>query len=155
MTMRIGSAYFIYWTDSGSKINKWKKWITSCISTVKFCVPLGFFSRSRGLRQRDPLSLLLFIPVMVKITYKAEEDGVLFPRRSIWRIMVSRKIAFFSLLDILGKILTTKNLIKKKQIFLIKWCFMCKCSGDSVNHLLSHCKIARELWSFVLSLFGV
>ena len=48
---------------------KWRKWIRYCISTVKFSIlindsPSDFFGSSRGLRQRDPLSPLLFDIVM-------------------------------------------------------------------------------------------
>ena len=32
---------------------------------------------------------------------------------------------------------------------------MCKRSGESVAHLLLHCPIASELWSFIFSIFGV
>jgi len=32
---------------------------------------------------------------------------------------------------------------------------MCKCNGDTVDHLLLHCSIATGFWSMVFGLFGV
>jgi hypothetical protein len=48
---------------------KWCSWISFCISSARFSVlvngsPEGFFDSSRGIRQGDPLSPLLFVFVM-------------------------------------------------------------------------------------------
>jgi hypothetical protein len=63
-------------------------------------------------------------------------------------------VAFFVWLAALGKILTYDNL-RKRNVTVMEWCCLCKKSGESIGHLLLHCEIARDLWSYILILFGV
>ena len=38
---------------------------------------------------------------------------------------------------------------------MTSWCCMCHCDGESVDHLLLHCKAAGALWNFVVRCFGL
>ena len=56
-----------------------------------------------------------------------------FPWKPVWRSKVPPRVAFFSWTAALGKILTLENLWYK-GVAVVDWCYMCKKSGESVNH---------------------
>jgi hypothetical protein len=77
-----------------------------------------------------------------------------FPWKSVWRIKVPPKVAFFIWLVAHGKNLTIDNL-RRRKIWVLDWCFMCKRAGESVDHLLLHCEYASELCSFIFCIVGL
>lgn len=81
-------------------------------------------------------------------------EEVAFPHTSIWIPKVPPKVCFFTWLAARGAILTAENL-RKRKINYVSWCFMCKSSGDNVDHLLIHCPVAMRLWWGVLCWFGI
>ncbi len=92
----------------------------------------------------------------VKSFYKelTQVDQFPFPWKSIGKVKVPTRVAFFTWIAALGKILTIDNL-RKRKVLILDWCCMCKSGGESVNHLLLHCPITRDLWDMVFTLFGV
>jgi len=79
------------------------------------------------------------------------KNGPSFPWKSIWRIKALTRVAFSVWLAVLVKILTHNNL-QKRNVVVIEWYCMCKKNGESIDHLLLHCEVVRDLWSYILIL---
>ena len=77
-----------------------------------------------------------------------------FPWKSIWKQKIPSRVAFFVWTAALGKCLTIDNL-RKRNVCILDWCYMCKCNSESVDHLFLHCPVASELWDMVFGLFEV
>uniref|UniRef100_A0A2N9IH31 Reverse transcriptase domain-containing protein n=1 Tax=Fagus sylvatica TaxID=28930 RepID=A0A2N9IH31_FAGSY len=80
--------------------------------------------------------------------------GIVVPWKRIWKTIAPPRVAFFVWVAALGRILTIDNL-RRRHVMVLDWCCMCKENGESVSHLLLHCPVARELWSFMCSIFGL
>ena len=61
----------------------------------------------------------------------------------------------FLLVDFNLRKILTLDILWNKGVTVVDWCYMCKRSGESVNHLLLHCLIASEWWTLVWALFGL
>ncbi|XP_075665589.1 uncharacterized protein LOC142635288 [Castanea sativa] len=75
---------------------------------------------------------------------------IIFPWKGVWKVKIPRRVSFFVWTAIWDKILTGDNLRCRGMVF-VDWCIMCRCNGETVDHLLLHCGKAYRLWS----LFGI
>ena len=87
----------------------------------------------------------------VKSMYRLLQGGVgrSFPWRGVWRSLCPLRVSFFVWETTHGRILTIDNLCRRRTI-IAKWCFLCQCDGEFVDHVLLHCPFARGLWSHIL-----
>ena len=80
--------------------------------------------------------------------------GMQFPWKSIWGVKAPKRVSFFVWTAAWGRILTCDNLMRRGYS-MAGWYCMCRCSGETGDHLLLHCNIAFELWSFIFQSFGI
>lgn len=75
-----------------------------------------------------------------------------FTWKSLWKPKVPTTVAVFLWTATLGKILTVNNL--RRPILVIDWYWICKSTGETINHLLLNCPI-KDFWVFFFVLFGI
>jgi hypothetical protein len=82
----------------------------------------------------------------VRSFYKALacKEALHFPLEKHLAAKVLLKVAFFTWVAALGKILTLDNL-RQRHVIVIDRCCMYKMNGESVDHLLPHYEVARAL----------
>ena len=97
------------------------------------------------------------------LTWKLTEKGVfdvrsfykllsgsyneVFPWVCIWCAKVPKQVSFFLWTAARDGILTVDILVKRYQ-FLVNKCCLCYCDGETVNHLLLHCKFSHAFCNF-------
>ena len=69
---------------------------------------------------------------------------VSFPWKGIWRVKVPRRVSFFVWCVAWNKILMGDNL-RLRGLDFVDWGIMCRHFGETVDHLLLHCKMAYRL----------
>ncbi|GFY91209.1 hypothetical protein Acr_07g0014050 [Actinidia rufa] len=67
-----------------------------------------------------------------------------FPWKGIWVSRVPSKVCFFDWDAAKGAILTIDNL-RRRRMVVTEWCYMCKRSAETTDHLLIHCDYASEV----------
>ena len=76
------------------------------------------------------------------------------PWEGIWCAKVPKRVSFFLWTTANDGILTIDNLVKRGQ-FLVNRCCLYYCDGESVDHLLLHCKFSHALWCETFAVFGI
>jgi hypothetical protein len=92
----------------------------------------------------------------VKSFYRAisSHGSVSFPWKSVWKSKAPPRVAFFVWTAVHSKILTLDNL-GRRGLVVVNRCWLCESDVESVDHLLLHCAVARDLWTTFFARFGL
>jgi hypothetical protein len=92
----------------------------------------------------------------VKTFYRAlsPHGAVSFPWKSVWKSKAPPRVAFFVWTAMHNKILTLDN-IGRRGLVVVNRCWLCESDVESVDHLLLHCAVARDLWITFFARFGL
>ena len=92
----------------------------------------------------------------VKLYYRSlrAENSLLFSAKEIWGLYAPLRTRFFAWEAIGGKILIVDMLMKRGWP-MVNRCNLRKDNEESVDHILIHCGKTKELWTLLLSSFGL
>ena len=79
---------------------------------------------------------------------------IIFSWKGIWKVKVPQHVSFFVWTAIWDRILTGDNLRGRRMNFVF-WCIMCRCNGETVDHLFLYCGKANRMWSLVFRSFWI
>ena len=77
-----------------------------------------------------------------------------FPWKCIWSSKVPRRVSFFLWTAARDSTLTIDNLVKR-NLPLVNRCCLCRYDGETMDHLLPHCKFINALRSEVFFMFVI
>jgi hypothetical protein len=80
--------------------------------------------------------------------------SISFPWKGIWRTKAPPRVAFFAWMVARSKIPTIENL-QRRGMIVTNRCWLCESNGESMDHLLLHCRVANALWNVIFSRFGL
>ena len=82
------------------------------------------------------------------------ENSPLLPAKEVWGSYAPLRTPFFAWEAVWGKI-STVDMLMKRGWSMVNRFNLCKENEESADHILIHCGKTRELWSLLLSSFGL
>ncbi|KAJ9701144.1 hypothetical protein PVL29_006475 [Vitis rotundifolia] len=92
----------------------------------------------------------------VKSYYRSlkDENNIFFPAKEVWGSHAPSRTRFFAWEAVWGKISIVDRLMRRGWS-MVNRCILCKENEESADHILIHYGKTRELWTLLLSNFGV
>ena len=83
-----------------------------------------------------------------------DAQNSMFPWKGVWKTKVPKRADFFLWTTARDQILSLDNLMLRGHS-LANQCCMCRCDGESMDHLLLHYLVTHTLWILMLQAFSI